>query len=85
MQFDDSGHPVRFSVFAVLERADDEQEAREWLSEIARAIPADLGVADQIEAATAEGISFHLIETSYAADVTQLTWRPGSPEPEGAA
>ena len=55
MQFDDSGHPVRFSLFAVLERADDEQEAREWLSEIARAIPADLGVADQIEAATADG------------------------------
>jgi hypothetical protein len=43
-----------------------------------------VGVADQIEAATAAGISFHLIETSYAADVTQVTWRPADPKPEGA-
>ena len=84
MQFDDSDEPVRFSLFAVLESADDEEAARTWLSEIAGAIPVDLGVADEIGAATATGISFHLIETSYAADVTQVTWRPSSPEPEGA-
>lgn len=84
MQFGEAPDVVRFSLFAVLQDEGDEQAAREWLSEVARAVPADLGVADQIEAATASGISFQVIETSYAADVTQLTWRPGSPEPEGA-
>lgn len=84
MQFDDSSQPVLFSLYAVLEQASDSDAARQWLSEVARGVPAALGVADVIEATTAEGISFHLIETSYAADVTQVTWRLGDPEPEGA-
>ena len=84
MQFDAYKQPVQFSLFAVIERPEDDEAAREWLSEIARSIPVTLGVASRIEAATAAGISFELIETSYAADVTQLTWRPGNPEAEGA-
>ena len=84
MQFDESAPPTRFSLFAILVDEDDEQEVREWLADIAQAIPATLGIADQIEAATAAGISFQLIETSYAADVSSLTWRPGDPQPEGA-
>ncbi len=84
MQFDDSQQPVQFSLFAVIERPEDQGAAREWLSEIARSIPVALAIASRIEAATAGGISFELIETSYAADVTQLTWRPGNPEAEGA-
>ena len=54
------------------------------VSRIARAVPTRLGVVDRIEAATAAGISFQLIETSYATDITQLTWGLGSPDPEGA-
>jgi hypothetical protein len=84
MQVDDSADPIRFSLYAVLDDAADEDRVREWLAGIAAAIPVDLGVADQIEAATAEGVSLQLIETSYAADVTQLTWRPGHPDPTGA-
>jgi hypothetical protein len=84
MQFDDSSEPVRFSLFAVV---DDEQDAgavREWLAGIASRVPAELGIGDELEAAPAERISLQLIEQSYAADVTQLTWRPGQPEPDGA-
>ncbi len=84
MQFDKGTSPTRFSLFAILVDEDDEQEVREWLADISQAIPATLGIADQIEAATAAGISFQLIETSYAADVSSLTWRPGDPQPEGA-
>lgn len=84
MQFDENAEPVRFSLYAVLENAEDERMVREWLAGIARAVPVELGVGDEIEAATAAGISLHFIETSYAADVTQLTWRSGQPEPEGA-
>lgn len=84
MQFDETALPIRFSLFAILVDEDDESQVREWLSCIAQAIPATLGLADQIEAATTAGISFELIETSYAADVSSLTWRPGDPQPEGA-
>ena len=84
MQFDDSTSPVRFSLFAVLDNATDEDPVRKWLAEVAVSVPNDLGIADQLEAATADGIAFSTIEQSYAADVTQVTWRPGQPGPDGA-
>lgn len=84
VQFDESASPTRFSLFAILENEADEPEVRTWLSAISLKIPPDLGLADQIGAATARGISLELIETSYSADVTQVTWRPNNPDPEGA-
>lgn len=84
MLFDESVSPPRFSLFAVLENEAEEDDVRTWLAGISLAVPADLGVVDQIEAATARRISLELIETSYSADVTQVTWRPNNPEPEGA-
>lgn len=79
-----SGDPTRYSLFAILNNEEDEDEVREWLSAISLDVPIDLGVADEIEAASARRISFELIETSYPADVTQLTWRPNSAVLEGA-
>jgi hypothetical protein len=84
MQFDDSSEPVRYSLFAVVDDEQDAEAVREWLAGIASRVPAELGIGDELEAAPAERISLQLIEQSYAADVTQLTWRPGQPEPEGA-
>lgn len=84
MQFDEASTPVRFSLFAVLELPEDRDAAREWLAEIAMAIPTTLGIADELDARAADGISLHLVETSYAADVSQVTWRPNNPEPHGA-
>jgi hypothetical protein len=84
MQFDETPSPVRFSLFGVLERPEDRDAAREWLAEVAMAIPSTLGIADELDARAAQGISLHLLETSYAADVAQLTWRPNNPEPQGA-
>jgi len=85
MQFDETTEPPRFSLFAVLDEAGDEDRVREWLAGITARVPVELGVADELEAAPATGISHDLVETSYAADVTQLTWRPNRPEPEGAS
>lgn len=82
MQFSND-EPPRYSLFAVLAEASDERRAREWLASIAQSVPVDLGVADELEAAAANRISLKLIETSYAADVTQLTWR--GRDPQGAA
>lgn len=83
IQFDDSGDPVRYSLFAVLDNPDDEPEVRAWLARVAEAVPVELGVADQIEAATSDGIAYSTIESSYAADVSQVTWRRDRPDPEG--
>lgn len=83
MQFDDSSEPVRFSLFAVVEDEQDAEAVRDWLGGVASRIPVELGIGDELEAAPAERISLQLIEQSYAADVTQLTWRRGKPEPEG--
>jgi hypothetical protein len=79
------GDPMRYSLFAVLDNEEDEDEVREWLSAISLEVPVDLGVADEIEAASARRISLELIETAYSADVSQLTWRPNSRALQGAS
>lgn len=82
MQFDPASSPPRYSLFGVVELESDRETTREWLADVSRQVPVDLGIADMIEAATAEDTSFSLIETSYAADVSQVTW--SGPEPDGA-
>jgi hypothetical protein len=84
MQFDETASPTRFSLFAILENDADEHEVRNWLSSVALDIPSDLGVADRIEAASSSGISLQLIEDSYSADVSLVTWRRNNPDPDGA-
>ncbi len=84
MQFDDTADPVRYSLFAVLADSRDEAEVRAWLGRVCQAIPTELGVADRIQAAHADGIALSTIESSYAADVRQVTWRRDQPKPEGA-
>lgn len=82
MQFDHSRTPPKYSLFAILENQQDQDAIRLWLAGIARHVPAELGVADQLDAATAEETSFALVESAFAADVTQVTW--AGHEPEGA-
>jgi len=84
MQFDRASTPPRFSLIAVLNDNSDRDEVRVWLADIALAVPEHLGIVDVIEAATASEISLELVETSYPADVSGLTWRPNSPNPDGA-
>jgi hypothetical protein len=84
VQFDDSHEPTRYSLIAVLDDAVDEADVRAWLARVSQAVPTDLGVADRIEAADSNGIAFSTIESSYAADVSQVTWGRDEPEPEGA-
>jgi hypothetical protein len=83
MQFGE-GNPPRYSLFAVLDDPADEADVRGWLAKVALAVPVDLGVADQIEAASADGIAFSTIEISYSADLNQVTWPRTRPGPEGA-
>ncbi len=83
MDFDDSVTPHQYSLYAVLENPGDQDRARTWLGDIALAVPTDLGVPAQLLAETADRISIRVLENSYAADVSQLTWHPDAPDPEG--
>lgn len=82
MQFE-PGVPPRFTLFAVILDDANMEVVHEWLTAIALKIPAGLGVLSAPpEVATAEETPLKLIETSFAADVTQLTW--GGPALRGA-
>jgi hypothetical protein len=83
MDLDRTTSPHQYSLYAVIEDTEDEERVRTWLAAIALAVPAELGVAVQLLAATPAGISIEILERSYAADVSRLTWRPNSPDPEG--
>lgn len=84
MDLDNTTSPHQYSLYAVIEDPLDEERVRTWLADIARAVPAELGVSVQLLAATTAGISMGVLERSYAADASRLTWRPNSPDPEGA-
>lgn len=83
MQFDDSVSPPSVALFAVVERDVDNSGVRNWLAAVAQAVPPSLGVVVAIDVGTKNETSLELIETSYAADASQITWR--GPNPEGAA
>lgn len=82
MQFDDQSSPPRFKLFAVVRDAGDREVARRWLNEVGTAVPYSLGVLASLDAGYKSETSLELIETSYAADLSRLSW-PG-PEPHGA-
>ncbi len=71
--------PPRFSIYAVLSKEADQTRAREWLTAVALEGPVTVGVPDEIEAVPATRISLELIETSYSADVSDVTWQGGGP------
>jgi hypothetical protein len=84
MQFDETQEPPRFRLYAVTIDPANRETVREWLAGISQGVPADLGIGEAVDAQPADLISLELIETSYSANVSQLTWRPSSPSPEGA-
>lgn len=83
MTFDQSMQPPLFSLYAILADTEDREHVEHWLATIARNVPMELGSPAELRAAHASEISFQLVESAYAADVTQLTWRPNDPKPEG--
>lgn len=72
--------PPRFSLYAVLADGTNQNLAQEWLTAMALEVPIEIGVPDEIEAAPATQISLRLIETSYSADVSDITWHRGNPQ-----
>lgn len=74
MQFSSTGDHASYSLYAVITEEADPAEVREWLAERAFEVPDELGIVSDIQALTASQISYATIETSYCADLSQLTW-----------
>lgn len=75
-----AGDPPRFSLFGILDEEEGAEAARAFLASVGLSVPQKLGVTDEIRVGTARQTSLHLIETSYSADVTNITWQKGTPE-----
>lgn len=79
MQFDDHAQPVQVALFGVIADDADAEAVRVWLADVARRIDADLGVVVAIDVGTRAQTPLELVETSYAADLSQLTWSRNRP------
>ncbi len=74
VQFQDGTPPI-FSLYAIIIDAKDDLEITEWLTGTALRVPSELGVLGGITTGTDEYASLRLIETSFALDLSQITWR----------
>nr|MBA2601123.1 hypothetical protein [Actinomycetota bacterium] len=82
MQFDEGTDPPRFALFAVVEDAADKEGVRAWLVEGSLRVPAEIGVGYRFEAITRDEASLALLDDSYSADTSDVTWH--GEQPEGA-
>jgi hypothetical protein len=78
MQFG-PGDPPEYAVVAVVLDPADKQLARQWLADVALRVPTHLGTPVRLEAVTTTEASLDLVENSYAADTSQITWRRTGP------
>ncbi len=74
MQFADDTQPAQVALFGVINDNSDPEDVRRWLSDAATRINSDLGVIAAIDVGTRSQTSLELLETSYSADLSQLTW-----------
>jgi hypothetical protein len=79
VQFDLDLAPPRYVLVAIVAKGADRDGVRTWLAKVAASVPAELGVAQQLQVASKSEASIELLENSYAADVTQITWRSSGP------
>ena len=82
MQFDDSETPPRVALFAVVTDDADKDAVLTWLSEAALLVDQELGVVAQMDAGRKSETPLSLVEDSYAADLSQVTW--ATEQPRGA-
>ncbi len=74
MQFNPSAQPPEAALYAVIKRQTDSSDVEEWLGTVSREIDASLGFVGRIEVGTRSQATLQLLEDSYAADLSQLTW-----------
>lgn len=81
MQFNDQASPPRFVLYAVVSDTGDKEAARRWLTEVGAAVATETGILAGVDAGYRSEVSLEVLETSYSADLSQLSW-PG-PDPRG--
>lgn len=79
IQFKEDSDPPQYALFAVIVDDADREEVRRWVGEIALAVPETAGVLVHYDAGTKAETPLELVETAYAADATDLTWRTAVP------
>jgi len=82
MQFNEDQDPPRVALFAVVVGDEDREPGRVWLAEAATRVQSDVCVVAHIDVGTKAEVPLELVETSYSADLSQLTW--GGEIPTGA-
>jgi hypothetical protein len=83
MTFEPYASGIRYKMIAVVENDADKTAIKEWMVNASLSVPSELGVPDGFEALRSSEISLQLVENSYCADVSQLTW-DDQDGPEGA-
>lgn len=89
-QYWDEDGVTKYTLVAVLPggpydaTSDDVVDARTWLADSVRDVPADLGVAVSLEAYGDDEISLQYLEGSYSVNVGKLSWPTKMPGPAGA-
>jgi hypothetical protein len=76
---DTTTDPPHVRLYAIVEKDQDVVPTRQWLGEVALAIPSSLGIVDEAEAGTSHQFAISVLEDSYSADVTDVTWKGESP------
>lgn len=84
MNFDTSGPETIYSLYAITTDDADSTAVREWLADATTRIDSTLGVPLELMAGNASEVSFDLVESSYCADLSQITWGDNA-EADGAA
>jgi len=79
----DDEEPYRYSLSAIIEDEAEADDARAWLADIVLEVPQEFGLGDQLEAYTKEQTSLALVERSWTASLSDITWR-GATDPKGA-
>lgn len=77
VQFDQSVSPPQFRLIGVVDASADRDAVRNLLIDAGNAVPSNLGVLRLVDVGTTGEISIDVLQTSYAADVSQITWRTG--------
>ena len=70
------------SLYSIVADDADKDDVRRWLSDVALRVKSDLGVLAGIDVGTRDEVPLSLVEESYAADLSQVTW--STEEPIGA-
>lgn len=73
VQFESNDPPIYY-LYAIILDVGDMEEVSKWLVDTSLRIPTEFGVLGAIDVGTDAQASLRLIETSFAVDLSQITW-----------